>query len=401
MNHPPYPLKITRRQALAFRLDSHHLAERLEPGSLSAAAGACGLQNTPPGAAALALHARLNNLEAQDVTQALEQDKSLLQAWSLRASPYIFPLDDWTFFTLGLLPEDEDSTRFFIYAVEAALAKTGVSAMQVVDWVAVALLDALDGQALTKDALGVDLARRTAAHLSAAQRLAWDSPSWYAAGQSLGESVVRFALPIMALKGLCCHGERRGEQAYIVRCDQWINHPPKPSDRLQAQAGLVRRYLHCFGPSTPRHFGEWAGISPNQAAQAWGRIESELAAVDFEGHQAWLLERDLERMASPRQAEGVRFLPPHDPYKALRDRATLIPDRTLQKTLWKAIGNPGVLLVDGQAAAAWRPSKKGKRLKLAVDSFEPISGSAWAQIESEGRLLAAFRGCDSVEITSG
>ena len=42
-----------------------------------------------------------------------------------------------------------------------------------------------------------------------------------AANQTLGEALVHFALYVAALKELCCFGPRRGQEATLVRTDQW------------------------------------------------------------------------------------------------------------------------------------------------------------------------------------
>src|SRR5512133_715444 len=110
-------LTASSEQVIAFRLEGQHLNQRLPAGSLLAAAGACGMQNTPPGSAELALHARVGGLAPGDVERALVADRSLLQLWSLRASPYIFPTGDAAAFTRGLAPVDEDEIRRFIFAV--------------------------------------------------------------------------------------------------------------------------------------------------------------------------------------------------------------------------------------------------------------------------------------------
>lgn len=48
----------TNDEIIASRLRAHHLDERLSYNSLLDAAGACGIQNSPPGSALTALHAR-------------------------------------------------------------------------------------------------------------------------------------------------------------------------------------------------------------------------------------------------------------------------------------------------------------------------------------------------------
>ncbi|BCY12087.1 hypothetical protein [Actinoplanes sp. L3-i22] len=41
-------------------------------------------------------------------------DKSLLQSWSLRGSPFFFPAADAAVFTTGVLPPTEAATRRFL-----------------------------------------------------------------------------------------------------------------------------------------------------------------------------------------------------------------------------------------------------------------------------------------------
>ena len=150
-------IRATRDQVLTFRLAQHHLSQRLSRGSQIEAAGACGIQNTPPGAAALALHARVTGLTPADVDRALAIDKTLLQVWSVRAAPYVVPTSAAAVFTTGVLPEGEESLRFFLSGAGPHLDLLGMSASEVVERTAAALPAILDGRELTKDELGVAL----------------------------------------------------------------------------------------------------------------------------------------------------------------------------------------------------------------------------------------------------
>lgn len=387
-----------REQALAFRLDSHYLSRRLPHGSLLQAAGACALQNTPPGSAELALHARVGGLAPGDIQRALEVDKTLLQAWSLRASPYIFPASDAATFMLGVLPRREDELRAYIPGVEPALEKIGISAVQAVELAAAEIAETLRGGALTKDELGILISQAITPHLTKNQEAAWRSPSWYAPGQSLGESVVRFVLPILALKGLCCHADRRGNKAYIMLTHQWLQQSLPGGDPDQARAGLARRYLHCYGPSTVEHFAEWAGISTGQAAHAWQLVDDEQVEVDLKGRRIRLLREDLPRLKSPPQPTGARLLPPHDQLLSMRDRETLVPDKMLQRKIWLRSGNPGVVLIDGKLTALWRPSKRGRQLGIIIHTFFSLSQKFRSLIHTEAETLAPLRGCTEIEV---
>ncbi|HEY3274547.1 MAG TPA: winged helix DNA-binding domain-containing protein [Methanocella sp.] len=391
-------LVASREQALAFRIDSHHLAVRLPPGSLLVAAGTCGIQDSPPGSAAIALHARVSGLTPAAIEQATTADRSLVRAWCLRAAPCIFPASDAAVFTAGLLPDDEAATRFFILGSNRALDMLGMSAGELIDMTAAETCDLLDGRTMTKDRLGIEIADTLAKRLTVSQRTIWQSDSFIAPGQSLGESLVRFALYVLPLRGLICFASRQGNTAYLTRIDQWLGTPLPVANAAKARAELVVRYLHCYGPSTDEHFSRWAGISPAQASRAWALIEDGLIDVDIDGKETWLLPGDLPRFRSPRPAAGVRFLPPHEPLLQMRDRETLIPDKSLHRKLWRSVGNPGILLADGKAVAAWRSRKSGKRMDLTIEQFSTIPQEMRPDIEAEAATLAPFSGCVSVRV---
>lgn len=379
-------MDVDRERVRAFRLHAQHLARRLPAGALGPAAGVCGLQNSPPGSAALALHARVDRLAPADVDAALERERTLLQVWSVRASPYVIPTGDLAVFTRGLLPEDDAALRVFLTGMLPVLDQVGMTATDVVERTAVALYDALDGRVLTKREMGAALAERLPERLAG-----WFEPGMFS------EYSATFARPV-ALRGWFCFAPRTGNEASFVRTDQWLGRPLPAVDPAAARAELVRRYLGGYGPSTPAHYAGWAGIAPEQADRAWRAVEDELVELAVDGSRAWLLERDVPAFADPVPASGVRFLPPHDPHLLLRDRTTLLPDRALHRRVWRATGNPGVVLLDGRVAALWRQRKQGRRLRVTIEPLAPLSADV---VEQEAAGLAAYRGCDEtmIEIT--
>lgn len=393
---------VNRLQAAAFRLQAHGLAGRWDAHSLYEAAGTAGLQNTPPGAALLSLYARLPIQEALKLERALEDEKTLLQSWSVRAAPRIFPTVDADVFTLGVLPQTEQEMRHFIRGVEPALEKTGITAGELVRLTARAVQELLDRQDLTKDALGAAAAAWMQPLLPGGAQAVWREPSWYAQGQSLGESMARFALPVTALMGLCCHARRQAGQALLARADRWLRLPTqKASAAMEAvHAGcclpagdLARRYLHAYGPSNTAAFAEWAGISLSQAERAWAKIGSELAEVRFEGRKNWALAGDLDALEHAEIPDGVRLLPAHDPYLELRDRETAAAERAVQRVIWRAAGSPGVMLVQGQIAGVWRSRRQGQALLFDFSPFTALAPRARQEITAEAEGIAQLRSC--------
>lgn len=135
-----------------------------------------------------------------------------------------------------------------------------MSATDLVSLVTSAALVLLDGRAMTKDELGRMLGEvRTDQLPKGADRHVWRSASWYAANQYLGESLVlRFALPVLSLHRVLCHGGRQGRSPLLRRVDQWVTGLRSTADSI----GLVRRYPRCYGrPTRP--------ASPPGAVSLW------------------------------------------------------------------------------------------------------------------------------------
>jgi hypothetical protein len=379
---------VTREQILAYRLQRHHLARRLPAGALAEAAAVCGLQNSPPGAALLSLHARVAAASAAALDEALLAAKSLVQVWSVRAAPLLVPVPDAAIFTHGLLPGDEEETRCLMRGAVEHLQRSGLAATDLVNWTAAALDAVLDGRELTKDELGVELSRRLAQHIPAEQRELWISPDEWG---HFGESLARFALNVVALRGAFCLLSHPGRAATFVRADQWLGQPfVAPPD---AAGELLRRYLAAYGPSTRAHFAQWAGIAPGQAQRSWQRLAGELVPVQWGRKTLWLHSGDLPGLLSAELPPGVRLLPPHDPYLAARDRDLLLPDKSRHAQTWRTAGSPGVVLYNGAIVAIWRAQKKQDDLQVTVAAFAVLPPTVRSAIEAEAGAVALLRGC--------
>ena len=82
---------IDTNNIIAYRLHSHHLDTKSPMKDLTESAGACGLQNSPPGAWETALFNRLEGVSLLGLQDALYREKSVVQAWSYRGVPVVFP----------------------------------------------------------------------------------------------------------------------------------------------------------------------------------------------------------------------------------------------------------------------------------------------------------------------
>jgi hypothetical protein len=98
-------LRVTRQQAVAYRLRANNLTGRLPAQSYEQAAWV-GLQDSGPRDALVGLHARVEACEP-----GAWEHPSLIQTYSPRAAVYVLPLADFGIFTVGRLPLDPEQRR--------------------------------------------------------------------------------------------------------------------------------------------------------------------------------------------------------------------------------------------------------------------------------------------------
>ncbi len=103
--------RIAREHVLAFRASTHSLDRRRTSACLVDVVGACGIQDTPPGNADVALAARLE-IDRPVVADAV-QAKDLVLTWSLRGAPHLVAPQDLGVFTLGACPAQGTRARLW------------------------------------------------------------------------------------------------------------------------------------------------------------------------------------------------------------------------------------------------------------------------------------------------
>lgn len=292
-------LDLTREQILGYRRVVGALDERLPPGagSLRTAAWA-GLQDSMPRAALLSIHARVEGTRPD--TWA---DPALVQVWGPRFSAYAVSAEDRAIFTLGRLPEDAAGLKRAVGTADRLEAF-------------------LDGRRM----------------------------SYSEAGHAMGLSpnALRYAAPTGRV---LIHWD--GARPPTV----WTVPQPDVEPR-EARNELARRFLHAFGPSTPRGLANWAGIKPPRARAAFEDLARELTPVHTPIGDAWILTGDEAGFgtAEPARTDAVRLLPSGDTWYLLQgiERELLVPDAAHRGLLWTSRVWPGALLVGGETVGTWR-----------------------------------------------
>ncbi len=389
-------VEVSSQEVSAFRLRAHHLTRPLGESGLPEAAGACGIQDSPPGSALLSLHARVNGVTQDCLDAAVSADKALIHTWCMRGAPYYVPTADAAVFTTGVCPPTDESMRQFVRGACPSVDQVGLSLTELVERTSAEVRGVLHGRRLAIEPLGKELAERIADTLSLQQRQVWESEGLHAPGQPVGEALVHFCVRILTLRQLVCFAPREGNTAPFVLVEEWLGAPLPVIDASRARAELVRRYLHCYGPSRRADFAAWLGVRASDVDPWWSLVEGEMTPVKY-GRAAWILSEDLDALRSSPPPRGVRLLPPHDPYLQSRDRDTIVP-RQFHKDVWKTVGAPGAIMVDGNLIGTWRPRKKGTALTLAMRTFDAPSTRIARLLHGEGERVAQVRGTTLLDV---
>jgi hypothetical protein len=167
-------------------------------------------------------------------------------------------------------------------------------------------------------------------------------------------------------------------------------------DAAGGTTALVLAYLRLLGPATVGDVAGFLGTSGTELRRFW---PTGLAEVRVDGRRAWLPEAELDALRAAAPARLVRLLPPGDPWLQARDRGVLVPEKAHQQQLWRILGNPGALLVDGEVAGTWRARQGAKgRLDLTVAPFATLPAPVVRQVRAEAETVAAARGAAEVRV---
>ena len=383
--------EIAPESIRAFRVQAHHLDRKLPAGAEEAAASVCGFQNSPPGAWETALWNRVEGCTLQAAQSALYAEKRLLQAWSVRGVPLVFPASESGVFLAPLAAAAGETPWIYTRGIAAALDFLGMAFDELLPLVLRAAEYLETHTVARKEALDAALAEIVEAALPAEKLPLWRAPSMYGPRQTVGGAVVSFLLRPCAFYSRVVFGARDGGSPTFTSYRRWTGRAMRPVD--DAAAPLVRMFLRCYGPTRPDALAAWLGCSGAQARRLWASVEGELAPVTFGGKRAWVLAEDVERLAMPEPLErDVLLLAGHDPYLDQRDRVVLQSDKALQRRIWRTVANPGAIVHCGEVVGTWTGTKKGAGLEVEANWWsDAVDGR---QVRALAEQHAAFRGLE-------
>jgi hypothetical protein len=360
-------ISVDRRQVLAYRV----AAQQLDRPGVDVPALAVldiGVQDTPYGSAALAVAARADG----------PVDESVLGlVWTVRGAPHLHRRAELPALAGALWPlSDADATARINTNQIRDGARLGLAAFTAT---AQALRDVVTAP-MPKGEVSAAVSARVPEPLT----------YWCRAcdARHVSGSVFQAA------------GVHGGVQLDLSRDGTWLapvdGWPGVPTAPV-GTADLVTAYLRLLGPATAAETAKFLGTTQAAARPAW---PDDLVEVTVEGRRTWLPADRVDAVRGAPEPRFVRLLPPSDPYLQARDRDLLVPDRGQQKEVWRILGNPGVLLVDGEVAGTWRAKRVGKnRLDVTVAPFGKLSARVREAIEPEADRLAQARNTPKATLT--
>ena len=362
---------LTWERILARRLERHFLAGP-GPDAPTVVAAICGAHAQVLTAGELSVGLRLaEGTVRDDVRAAVWTDRTLVKTFGPRGTVHLLPTRDLPLWTGALAALDRPLPSF-----DPAVRLTPEQLDAVVAGIATVLADA----ALTVDELTEALAAEVGPWavertMPAFQEL-W--PRW------------RMAVDTAANRGALCFGPDAGRKVTYTNPHRWLPGFT-PLDGAAAQAELLRRYLHGYGPATPEHLARWLSAPLSWAARL---VAAEAAAGRIEPVDGWGWVAAGDTAFPDTDPGGVRLLPYFDAYGVgCHPRDRVFPGPAGQRALNRSqAGNFPVLLVAGTVAGVWHQRRSGRRLDVTVEPLGELSAAARRELDEQVQRVAAFAG---------
>ena len=364
--------ELAWESTLAWRMRRHHLVERAPRRSLVAVVDRIGgLHAQLMSSAELTAWARVDELSSDAIRDALWKSRSLVKLWAMRGTLHLLPARKLGLWLGGLATYEHYLKPVWLRNFE--ITQTELEAL------ISAVGRALDGQLLTREQLGTEVARAMRSE-DVKEKV---QGSWGA------------YLKPASFRGKLCFGASDGQRVRFTAPAGWVRGEVDLVDGEKALREITRRYLGSFGPGTREDLARWWGVPPARAGRMLDALRDEIVPVDVEGSAGWMLEKHAREAAVARPVQAARLLPAFDVWVigAARGSAPLL-DEAYGKRVYRDQGwiSP-VLLVNGRIEGVWRHERKGKRLLLTVEPFARKQPK-WVrdQVDAEAQRLDAFLG---------
>jgi hypothetical protein len=366
---------VARRDVLRFRFRRHQL-DRPE-GSASSATDVdlldMGVQDTGPDGAAWALHVRGAPADTKG---------ALVLAWTLRGAPHAYRRTDIRAVAVATAPYSDADAAKRIYDASKPLRAADIAPLDALRVVADQMREIVTTPTVKGDLSGALTDVLDEPYLRSCTPChavhAYEMPFRLAALQAGLELEPDTSPPVLRrIKGM--RAPRYGHLA----------------DEADPRFDVVRNHLRFYGPTGVTDVATFLDAPKADVTAHW---PDDVVEVTVDGATRSLLAADADELGDDGDDGGhgtgptLRLLGPFDPYLQLRDREVLVTDAAHRKDLWRTLGRPGAIVVDGEVLGTWRPRTSGKRLTVATEPWRRLRRGEAGLIDEQAERLAAHRG---------
>lgn len=376
---------VTRRDVLRFRLGQHSLHR--QPGTATVPTEVAlldyGVQDTGTGGAAWALSIR--GLSSAGLGE-------LCFAWTLRGAPHAYRRSDIAAVAVATAPLSEADAAKRIFDAAKPLRAAGIPVLDALRVVAGRLREIVRAPTVKGDASGRLTEMLDAAYLRSCRPCdtthVYEMPFRLAALQAGLELEPGTSPPVLRrVSGLRPSLYRR----LAVEADARFN--------------AIRNHLRFYGPARVRDAAAFLDAPMKDVKAHWPSDAVEVVVTDTglggRPEPRFVLAGDLEALSAAGNqglVRSVRLVGPYDPYLQLRDRELLVADEARRKDLWRVLGRPGAIVVDGEIAGTWRPSTSSGMLTVRTEWWRSLQPWERAAVDEQAELLAAHRNVVLAEV---
>lgn len=331
----------------------------------------CGLHAQVMSSAELTLWSRVDAWRPTDLATALWKDRSLVKIWAVRGTLHLFPSAEHALWTAALRTSPASGAgRWARYL--------GIS-HQEMDALIEAIGDALEGRALSREELALEVSRRRRDRtLLEAMRHSWGG-----------------LLKPASYRGLLCFAPSDGQHVRFTNPRSWLGVDGSAPDPPEALREVIRRFVTTYGPVPLDEIGRWWSEGAAAGARRMMRaLGDEVVEVSIEGTPAWAATNLIRKIVRHEPPRSVRLLPGFDQYVigSTKHSSRLMPGDHRARVHRQAGWVSAVLAVDGMLEGVWSWERKGSRLAVTIEPFRKQPSWVRTGAEGEAERLATHLG---------
>lgn len=317
----------------------------------------------------LAVAARSEGLDVDDVDRALYDERSIVKQLAMRRTLFVFPRD--------LLPATWGSASARVATAERKRVARMVEGAGLAD----------DGAAWLDAARTATLARLAVGPATTAELRAEVPELAGSVGGDTGKPydrpvpVAPWVLTHLGLTGAAFRGRNAGHwrvnKPTWTTAEEWLGAVGQPWDEAAGYAELVRRWLATFGPGTVADVQWWLGSTKTAVTRAL----ADLGAVEVDLDDAttgWVLPDDTDD--TPPVEPWAALLPTLDPTVMGWKARDFYLDPVHVPRLFDTNGNAGTTAWwDGRVVGCWVQDDAGAVSLSLLEDVEPAGRVALEQ----------------------